>query len=298
MFCRAHVDIVEVGFVELSPERRVHVAAAVCALIALTAAAMNAGGTAAPPLRFDKRFSTQFPADASTNWAGYAVTSPDPAAPLSFTSVTGTWKQTDAACGATDSQAASSVWVGLGGFYDQSQALEQIGTSADCLPTGPPSYYGWYELVPDPPVSFAIKIRPGDVITTSVDVKGRTITLQLRNRTRGTVVSKRATDASPDLSSAEWIAEAPSTCGSGSCAPVPLANFGAVTFSRIATVGNGHPGTLTDPAWAPDAIQLVPGAQGSGGNSSTAGTCTPARLSRDGGSFLVSWTSIAAAGSC
>jgi len=286
----------------------VQVVAAVCALAVLTAATARAGGPSGPGLRLVEAPALKgSTAVSSTNWSGYAVTSPDPAVPISFTSVTGTWKQTVATCGQKDDHSASSVWVGLGGFSLQSQALEQIGTSGDCSPSGPPSYYAWYELVPDPPVSFALKIKPGDVITTSVNVSGKTITLQLKDRTRGTVATKRATVASQDISSAEWIAEAPSSCNTSTCLPVPLVNFGAVKFSRAATIGNGHSGTITDPSWSPDAIQLVPGTQpgfspspgaGFGNPSSTAGTCPPAGLSGDGRSFLISWTSIAAVGSC
>ena len=57
-----------------------------------------------------------------------------------------------------------------------SQALEQVGTSADCdSATGKPSYYAWYELVPGAAVTIQkLKIAPGDLITTSVNVVGGT----------------------------------------------------------------------------------------------------------------------------
>jgi hypothetical protein len=73
---------------------------------------------------------------------------------------------------------------------------------------------------------------------------------------------------------------------------LPLANFGTVTFTRSAAIASSHPGTISDPAWASDAISLVP----QGGNrffasrdaSSTAGA-TPGVLSADGRSFAVAW---------
>jgi hypothetical protein len=278
--------------------RRAQVVAALIALLALVAAAA-ATRTAPAAGLVHERFAGQTAAEASTNWAGYAVTSPSADTPTSFTSVTGTWKQATASCGAGDGNAASAVWVGLGGYDTNSQSLEQIGTDADCSDTGP-TYYAWYELVPSPPVNLTIKINPGDTITTSVNVSGNTVTLQLIDRTRGTRATKRATFNAPDISSAEWIAEAPSTCSGFSCSPLPLANFGSVSFSRIATIGNSHPGTLTDPAWTAIPIQLVPHTRGGFGfypgpdrgyvtYGSTAGTSLPVGLSADGRSFVLSW---------
>jgi hypothetical protein len=244
--------------------------------------------------------------ESSTNWAGYAVMGPDPANPISFTSVTGTWTQAAAACGTGDANAASAVWVGLGGYSTSSQALEQIGTDADCTTLGKPSYYAWYELVPGPPVNLAFKIYPGNTITVSVNVSGSTVLLQMKNRTRGTTFTKRLTANNLDLTSAEWIAEAPSSCDrDGNCSPVPLANFGNVSFSRIATKGTlsdatVHPGTLTDPAWTAVPIQLVPdsrrggffpGERGLVTRNSTAGTSAPQGLTTDGRAFTLSWLS-------
>jgi peptidase A4-like protein len=239
--------------------------------------------------------------ESSTNWSGYAVTSPDPATPSTFTSVTASWTQSKATCGQNDNVSSSAVWVGIGGYNSSAKALEQIGTGADCNPSGPPAYFAWYELVPDPPVSFAMKIKPGDVISTSVKVSGNMVTLQVKNVTRGTIAAERTLAHSLDLSSAEWIAEAPSACWAQSCAPLPLANFGTLKFSKITTTGNGHAGTITDPSWSKFPIQLIPYApdqQSSSGYGSVAGTCVPTQLNPDGHSFTVSWKSVAAPDSC
>jgi hypothetical protein len=285
---------------------RGQVTAGLFAVLALAVTAASTAHSAAPTGLVHARLASAAAADASTNWAGYAVRSTDPGAPINFTSVTGTWTQTAATCGSGDASAASAIWVGLGGYDLKSQALEQIGTDADCTRSGSPRYYAWYELVPSPPVNLTLKINPGDLITTSVNITGNSVLLQLKNRTRGTVFTKRATFNSPDVSSAEWIAEAPSSCSDSSCSPLPLANFGSVSFSRIATIGNGHPGTLTDSTWTAVPLQLVPGLHGGFGffpgpdrgfvrNGSTAGTALPAGLSADGRSFVLSWVSNASA---
>ena len=54
--------------------------------------------------------------------------------------------------------------------------------------------------------------------------------------------------AAPDVSAAEWIAEAPSACTrSGKCRPLPLTNFGAVSFSKATATANGHSAATRHP---------------------------------------------------
>jgi hypothetical protein len=239
--------------------------------------------------------------EISANWAGYAVS----ADATTYTSVTGTWTEPTVTCGASDAGASSAFWVGLGGLSTTSQALEQIGTSADCSNLNQPTYYAWYELVPSASVKVKLKVNAGDTITTSVNViNGTTVEVQVKNRTRKTSFTKKLAFATPDLTSAEWIAEAPSQCTQFRCTPIPLANFSSVSFSRTAAMGNSVGGTITNPSWTTSAIQLVPG--GSSGffpgpnrfasdASSTAGAA-PGQVSADGKSFTVTWQPNATAG--
>jgi Peptidase A4 family len=282
--------------------RATRVSGALVGLVSVAVAAVTAA-LAGPAGAGERQYSIRaVGTTTSSNWGGYAAIGADSSSPLTFTSATGTWTQTTATCTAGAGESASAVWVGLGGYDLQSQTLEQIGTDADCSSSGKPSYYMWYELVPDPPVNVKLKINPGDTITASVNVTGTQIWLQLKNRTTGAVFNKRTTVANPDLSSAEWIVEAPSSCSSF-CRPVPLANFGSLAFSKVATTANSHPGTLGDPTWSTVPIQLVPqtrrggffpGERGVLQTSSTAGTTTPAAAA-DGRSFSVAWTADATA---
>jgi len=266
-----------------------------------------AGGTAAPASGrrvVHHLFAPLAVADESSNWAGYALRSKDPAAPVNFTRVVGSWRQPATKCNWFDTDSLSAFWVGLGGYNGGSQVLEQIGTDADCNPLGPPSYYGWYELVPGPPISFAMKIEPGDVMTASVSVKGKLVFLELRNETRGLLAVKVASSTNLDLSSAEWIAEAPSACWGTACRPVPLANFGTVAMSRVEATGNGHRGGLADDTWDAVPIQLLsggtqtifPSPQGDVTYTSTAGTCRPTSPSAKGDSFTIGWAATARPG--
>ena len=155
--------------------------------------------------------------------------------------------------------------------------------------------------MPSPSVTVkTLKILPGDVITTSVNVVGgTTIVLQVKNRTRGTVFTTKQPFSSPDLTSAEWIAEAPSDCSSYRCRPIPLSNFGSISFTKIAALGNGIGGTLTaNPGWTTTPIQLVPDGSRSffpgpdrfaGFASSTAGAL-PGDATTDGRGFSVQWS--------
>jgi hypothetical protein len=213
----------------------------------------------------------------SSNWAGYAVSSADPAAPVTYSSVSGTWVQPAASCSAS-SASYSAFWVGLGGVSVNS--LEQIGTETDCTANGRPTYNVWYELVPAASVPVKLKVFPGNTISANVTVNGQLVIVKLQNLTRKTSFTKRLFMASPDVSSAEWIAEAPSTCTSSGdrCRTLPLANFGTVAFTSAKALAAGHGGVIVDDAWAATAIELraFTGA-------------VPSELAPDGASFSVTW---------
>ena len=239
----------------------------------------------------------------SSNWSGYAVTSPG----VTYTSATATWKQPAASCDQADAGAQSAFWVGLGGYSTNSQALEQIGSDSDCNASGRPDYYAWYELVPAAAVQLAIKIEPGNTVTVSVNAidGATTMELQIINRSLGVRVTKLLPVASPDLSSAEWIAEAPSECTRDSCQTEPLANFGSVSFARIAALGNGVGGTVSDPAWSADQIELRPGNSFRGsfpgrdrfaGSPDSGAGASSGPLTASGNAFSVAWVADAASG--
>src|SRR3954447_18096695 len=82
-------------------------------------------------------------AETSSNWAGYAVKKTG----VKYRRVSATWTQRAVDCSSTG-RAFSAYWVGLGGLDQSSQALEQIGTDADCTSGGRATYSAWYELVP------------------------------------------------------------------------------------------------------------------------------------------------------
>jgi hypothetical protein len=295
----------------MPPAARTHSAArlgrALAAALALAVAGLAAfEALASPPAdgaATGRRYTMRAAAETSSNWAGYSAVSPADGATSTFTSATGTWKVPTVSCSNATAGYASAVWVGLGGYDLNSNALEQLGTDSDCNDAGKPTYYMWYELVPAPPVNVTLAIHAGNTVTASVNVSGGVIWLWLKNRSTGVVFSKKVAMASPDLSSADWIVEAPSSCSRFTCRPVPLSNFGSVTVSRIATTADGHAGTLTDPAWTSAQIQLVPHSgngfypgseRGTNQPNSSAGTTLPA-LSTDGRSFTLGWTAQATA---
>jgi hypothetical protein len=242
---------------------------------------------------------------SSANWAGYVVGGSSSA--TRFRSVSGSWVAPTAKC--TSGQGYSSFWVGLGGSGSGSSsmsdsgsaagALEQAGTEADCNADGSATYSAWYELVPSPPVKVGMAVHPGDHITSKVTVDGGNVTIQLSNATTGGSFTKTLQMSDPDVSSAEWIAEAPSTCSQGvsECMPLSLADFGTVQFSGAsATTTDGHTGTVSDSDWQTAAVQLSPGASQSGfgdgqfASYSASAGATPSSLSSDGSSFSVAWS--------
>jgi peptidase A4-like protein len=224
-------------------------------------------------------------AAVSQNWAGYV------AGGTQFSSVSGSWVQPTAKCGS--GQTYSAFWVGIGGSSNQSSALEQTGTQANCTADGGTEYYAWYELVPAAPVKLDLAIKPGDHISAKVNVSGSNVTVLMSDQTTGQSTSKTLQMDNPDTSSAEWIAEAPSACdgsgATGNCQPLPLADFGTVQFTSATATANGHTGTISDPNWSSQPVQLGGGgvsevSYGSGTGSSGA---SPSALSSDGSSFSV-----------
>ena len=227
----------------------------------------------------------------SSNWAGYAVTGSETGSTPHFNTVSGRWVQPKATC--TSGQATySAFWVGLGGFSADSEALEQIGTEADCTAAGKATYSMWYELVPAPSVPISLKVFPGNLIAAAVSVTGKTVVLQIQNLTRKTSFTTVLRARVTDITSAEWIAEAPSSCDASGCTVLPLTNFGTISFSgSSATVA----GTI-DAAWAPSLIQLIPEDPASAAAPTPATSlpgAVPSPLSPDGSAFDVTWQAAA-----
>lgn len=197
---------------------------------------------------------------ASENWAGYVVSSNDGGG---FSAVSGQWTQPRVACTANSQPSYSADWVGLGGGGQQSSALEQIGTQADCGTSGRASYYAWYELVPSAPVKLSLTVHAGDDIWARTAVSGDRVSLYITDRTTHETWDRTLTmtSATPDTSTAEWVAEAPSECAGGAmsaCAPLTLANFGTAKFTDAYTTAGGHTGSISDAHWTAEAIELQP----------------------------------------
>jgi Peptidase A4 family len=225
----------------------------------------------------------------STNWAGYAIHR----AGVSFHQVSATWIQPSATC--TSGHASySAMWVGLGGYKPTSDALEQIGTEVDCGAGGRVLSSAWYELVPAPSKTISFAVHPGDAIHASVTVTGHQVVVELDNLTRHHTFRKTLYTPSIDISSAEWIVEAPSECMSQyACQALPLADFGSVSFeSATAVTTNGAVGSIAGSGWGRTKIKLTPGSQRfivARGASATAGTAAPSALRGGGRAFDVTY---------
>jgi hypothetical protein len=288
--------------------RRIRLLAPLAALICSLSMVVTLGAAAASSARGVTNTATatmnlRHATLSSSNWAGYAVTAPagvtptptaPPTAPtttipLAFTNVSGRWVQPAVSC--TKGKATySAFWVGIGGFSPASQALEQIGTQANCTATGKAKYSMWYELVPAASVPIKFKVFPGNAIAASVNVSGTRVTLQIRNLSRKTNFTKTLSMAAPDLSSAEWIAEAPTGCNNSGCRQLPLAKFRTLTFTKASvTTSDGHTGTITDTAWSPTMIELADIANGPFSSETTMSGALPSALSSNGASFAVIW---------
>ena len=178
---------------------------------------------------------------------------------------------------------AASFWVGLDGY--SSNSVEQLGSDSDCNGSTP-QYYAWWEMYPNPSqvLSSSYPVNPGDHMTAWVasNASGTDFYLAIKDSSAGWSFSTNQT-ASPGFgrSSAEVVAEAPSSCNVLFCSQVPLADFGQIGFGGADLIdAAGHNGSLA--SFNANAITMT-------ANNVT--LAVPSNLSADGRSFSVSWKS-------
>ncbi len=219
----------------------------------------------------------------STNWSGYAVTGPAG----SVTDAKGSWTVPAIVGSCPSSNQYSSFWVGIDGF--SSSTVEQTGTDSDCQ-NGTPTYYAWYEFYPHPLfIINGLTVRPGDTVSAEAKYAGGRFTVTITDVTKGQSFSKSAKVASAQRSSAEWIAEAPSSSGG----VLPLADFGTAKFGLDNTgQANTNYATVSGTTAAIGSfgtnVQTITMVSNSGSHATKA---SPSNLSSDGTSFSVAWVS-------
>jgi Peptidase A4 family len=227
----------------------------------------------------------------SQNWSGYAVTGALQSS--RFSRVAGTWVQPSGTC-RRGQETYSVTWVGLGGFNSGSKALEQTGTAVDCSSSGQAQYSAWYELVPAAPVTMRLTVHPDDEISASVAEKAGQTIMQVQDLSThaSRTVARRFAD--PDISSAEWIVEAPSLCFTATrCTPLPLTDFGTVPFSNASVATDGSQRAAIDASSLKvTRLELRDEARAAGRRLTS--SVTPASgiaspLSANGTAFTVTW---------
>ena len=213
----------------------------------------------------------------SLEWSGYAVTGPVG----SVSDVKGSWKVPAIVGDCPTTSQYSSFWVGIDGI--SSNTVEQIGTDSDCL-KGSAVYYAWYEFYPSRGYGL-FYVNPGDVVSAEVNYSNETFTVSILDLTSDRSFNTSQRVRSAQRSSAEWIAEAPSSRRIS----LPLANFGNVYFGSdntgvsatcYATV-SGATGTIATFGSSVQQITMV--------NSSGATKAQPSGVSSDGTSFSIKW---------
>jgi len=231
----------------------------------------------------------------SSNWAGYAVHRTG----LAFKKVSAAWTQPRATC-TPGRQTYSAIWVGLGGYNESSNALEQIGSEVDCTASGNAASSVWYELVPAASQNIRMRVRPGDGMYATVTVTGNTVVLTLLDSTTHRSFKKTLHASEVDVSSAEWIVEAPSDCiNANTCQTLPLADFGSATFAFASAQSvAGHLGTISDATWDSSKIRLTASGRRfvsyNGSSPTLVGVANPSALASRGSSFKVTYATVTA----
>jgi hypothetical protein len=200
----------------------------------------------------------------------------------SFTRAEGSWIVPTVNCSKTPGT-YSAFWVGLDGY--SSSTVEQTGTDSDC-DGDTPSYYAWYEFYPKFSKSISLSVSPGNQISAQVSHNGKEFTITITNDTTGQSYSESSKVTQAKRSSAEWIAEAPSSA--------LLSDFSAVSFGEDYNKSSLAVGTSN----ATDSSTSGPiSSFGSGTEEITmvtskgADEAVPTSLTSDGTSFQVTWIS-------
>jgi len=208
----------------------------------------------------------------SANWAGFVALGKN------VTSAKGSWIVPKVNCSKTPNT-YSSFWVGIDGYSDKT--VEQIGTLSYC-DGNKAYYYGWREFYPQAPVMITTSVHPGDEISASVTYSGGTFTLKLVNETTGHYSKHTGQVSGADRTSAEWIAEAPSSNNT----LLPLADFGTALFGEdhtgIRDTCSAKIGSSTGPVGSFTHNKITM-------DGSASDKAKPSNLSADGSSFSVTW---------
>lgn len=203
----------------------------------------------------------------STNWSGYADTG------SSFSKVSASWTEPSALCSSGKEQLAA-FWVGIDGY--SSSSVEQDGTLIECYRSR--AYqYSWWEMYPTNAIQVVGQtVASGDAITSTVTRSGTSYTLTVTDSTH-TANSFTVTEGCSGCanSSAEWIAEAPSSSSS----IYPLADFHSWTASNASVTEGSTSGVIS--SFTDDEITMV--------DSSGSIKALPGSLNSSGNSFSVTW---------
>jgi hypothetical protein len=203
----------------------------------------------------------------STNWAGYADTG------SSFSKVTASWTEPSATCSRSGEQLAA-FWVGIDGY--SSNSVEQDGTIIECY-RGAAYQFTWWEMYPTNAIQVVGQtLAAGDAITSTVTRSGTAYTLTVTDSTHpANSFTTTESCSSCANTSAEWIAEAPSSSSS----VYPLADFGSWRASGASVTEGSTSGVIS--SFTDDEITMV--------DSSNRVKAQPGALSGSGNSFSVTW---------
>lgn len=207
-------------------------------------------------------------------WSGY-LKGGRSGQPSSFSSAYGEWTVPAISSTSTDLTAQVVVWIGIGGGgpyrgLPDTGSVIQIGTGAYYDKTSKsPRYYAWWETIepsnplPEQPISNTI--MPGDQIKAFVNqLNGSLWLVGLINDTQNWVFAQKVT-YNGDITTAEFIVEAPQTGIGPGRTVLPLANYGEVRFDNCLINGQNPNFDLGDwgemyPPYNPNKTISRPGA--------------------------------------
>jgi hypothetical protein len=172
--------------------------------------------------------------------------------------------------------ASETSWLGIGGV--NTAFLTQLGTQMYLTNNGATKVYkAFYELYPNPSLNLGLTggVHPGDSISLQISHPPNQYnsTLTMANNSTHYGIQITVLDQSYDPSTADYIDERPSISVGGTLIPLPLAQYGTVSWSGLQVqqwVEGSWAGAYSQNRWqttmknSSGTVLSVPGTMGSG----------------------------------
>jgi hypothetical protein len=187
--------------------------------------------------------------DSSTeNWAGYTATNHG----RPFDRVEAQWTVTTVDCANASSSSGVGEVVGLNGGFDHPGTAAYLFTLISCEHESGPAEVLWQ--TPNDDGDLGVIVNVGDQVYGSVEIEGDQVSFSLVDQTTNDFDSVVTSGADVSAKQAVWTVSVEG-CTSTACPALP--KFGPITMAQALARSMDRIGSINDPAWASERIEMT-----------------------------------------